>query len=160
MSNFRFLYTTGKLISLEGMPLDSEIVENKVVLIVNVASRCGLTPQYAGLVALQSKYAAQGFTVIGVPCNQFGRQEPGNSEQIRQFCNLHYDVNFPLLTKQDVNGANRSDLYQFLIGDGDDVQWNFEKFVLSRQGNVIHRLAPSVAPDQRVLIDAIEQALA
>ena len=127
-------------------------------LVVNVASACGATPQYAGLQSLHE--AHQDLTVVGFPCNQFGRQEPGNSEQIRQFCNLHYDVNFPLLTKQDVNGANRSDLYQFLIGDGDDVQWNFEKFVLSRQGNVIHRLAPSVAPDQRVLIDAIEQALA
>ena len=97
MSNFRFLHSTGKLISLEGTPLSSEIVEKKVILVVNVASRCGLTPQYTGLVSLQSTYAEQGFTVLGVPCNQFGKQEPGNAEQIRQFCDLNFGVNFPLM---------------------------------------------------------------
>lgn len=159
MANFRFLHSTGKLISLEGVPLNSEVVEQKVILVVNVASRCGLTPQYAGLVSLQSKYEKQGFTVIGVPCNQFGKQEPGNAEQIRQFCDLNFGINFPLLAKQDVNGPNRSSLYQFLIGDGEDIQWNFEKFVLSRQGNVIHRFAPGIEPNQQVLRSVIERAL-
>lgn len=159
MSNFRFLHSTGKLIALEGTPLSSEIVEKKVILVVNVASRCGLTPQYTGLVSLQSTYAEQGFTVLGVPCNQFGKQEPGNAEQIRQFCDLNFGVNFPLLAKQDVNGASRSALYQFLIGDGEDIQWNFEKFILSRQGDVLHRFAPSVGPNQQVLVEAIEGAL-
>lgn len=159
MANFRFLHSTGKLISLEGAPLNSEIVEQKVILVVNVASRCGLTPQYAGLVSLQSKYEEQGFTVLGVPCNQFGKQEPGNAEQIRQFCDLNFGINFPLLAKQDVNGPNRSSLYQFLIGDGEDIQWNFEKFVLSRQGDVIHRFAPGIEPSQEILKGAIERAL-
>ena len=159
MSNFRFLHSTGKLISLEGTPLNSEVVEQKVVLVVNVASRCGLTPQYAGLVSLQSKYEEQGFTVLGVPCNQFGKQEPGNADQIRQFCDLNFGVNFPLLAKQDVNGGNRSSLYQFLIGEGADIQWNFEKFVISRQGNVIHRFTPNIEPSQQVLTDVIEEAL-
>lgn len=159
MSNFRFLHTTGKLLTLEGTPIDSEVVDQKVILIVNVASRCGLTPQYTGLVSIQSKYQAKGFTVLGVPCNQFGKQEPGNAEQIRQFCDLNFGINFPLLTKQDVNGLSRSPLYQFLIGNGEDIQWNFEKFLLSRQGNVLHRFAPSTEPNDQALIEAIEKAV-
>ena len=159
MSSFHFLHSTGKLVSLEGSPIDSQVVQQKVVLVVNVASRCGLTPQYTGLVSLQSKYEAQGFVVLGVPCNQFGRQEPGSEEQIRQFCDLNFGVNFPLLAKQHVNGPERSALYQYLIGGGEDIQWNFEKFVLSRQGHVLHRFAPNVDPRDSALIEAIETAL-
>ena len=159
MSSFHFLHSMGKLVSLEGTPISSEVVQQKVVLVVNVASRCGLTPQYTGLVSLQSKYEKQGFTVLGVPCNQFGRQEPGSSDQIRQFCDLNFGVNFPLLIKQDVNGANRSLLYQYLVGDGEDIQWNFEKFLLSRQGNVVHRFTPNIEPNHQIMIEAIENAL-
>ena len=159
MSSFHFLHSMGKLISLEGTPINSDVVQQKVVLVVNVASRCGLTPQYTGLVSLQNTYGAQGLTVLGVPCNQFGRQEPGNAEQIRQFCDLNFGVNFPLLEKQDVNGANRSLLYQFLVDGGEDIQWNFEKFLISRQGVVLHRFPPSVGPSDPTLVRALEHAL-
>ena len=159
MSNFVFLNTTGKLISLEGDPLDTDVLHQKVVLVVNVASRCGLTPQYRALVSLQKKYADQGFSVLGVPCNQFGKQEPGNAEQIRQFCSLNFGVNFPILTKQDVNGQHRSELYQFLVGTGADIQWNFEKFLLSKNGTVVQRFAPNIEPNDSSLLEAIDQAL-
>ena len=159
MSQFHFLNTTGKLIALEGMPLDSELLKGKVVLVVNVASRCGLTPQYTELVALHQQYAEQGFSVLGVPCNQFGRQEPGTPEQIRQFCTLNFNVQFPLLEKQDVNGLQRSPLYRYLVGDGPDIQWNFEKFLLSKDGRVAHRFAPSVTPLAPELTAAITTLL-
>jgi glutathione peroxidase len=159
MSSFIFLNTTGKLISLEGFPIDTLVLQGKVLLIVNVASRCGLTPQYSSLVELQSRYAAQGFSVVGVPCNQFGKQEPGTAEQIRQFCSLNFGVDFPLLAKQDVNGQTRSPLYQFLVGDGADIQWNFEKFLLSKTGDVLGRFSPSLTPDDPQIITAVEAAL-
>ena len=159
MSQFNFLNTTGKLISLEGIPLDSELLKGKVVLVVNVASRCGLTPQYTDLVALHQQYAEQGFSVLGVPCNQFGRQEPGTPEQIRQFCTLNFNVQFPLLEKQDVNGLQRSLLYRYLVGNGPDIQWNFEKFLLSKEGSVCHRFAPSVQPFASELTTALTALL-
>lgn len=159
MSSFVFLNSTGTLISLEGAPLDTDVLHRKVVLVVNVASRCGLTPQYTELESLHKKYASQGFCVLGVPCNQFGKQEPGNADQIRQFCDLNFGISFPLLVKQDVNGSHRSDLYKFLVGSGDDIAWNFEKFLLSRNGDVVQRFAPSVEPNDPTLIQAIEHAL-
>ena len=159
MSDFTFLHTTGKLISLEGNPLDSDILKGKVVLVVNVASRCGLTPQYTQLVSLHQKYAARGFSVLGVPCNQFGKQEPGTPEQIRQFCTVKFNVDFPILEKQDVNGVHRSSLYQFLVQSGPDISWNFEKFLISKNGEVVQRFDPSTAPDASNVISAIEAAL-
>ncbi|MGD1901734.1 MAG: glutathione peroxidase [Geitlerinemataceae cyanobacterium] len=148
-----------KLTTLDGVALSEDVVANKVVLFVNVASACGLTPQYSGLVALRDEYKDRGFEIVGVPCNQFGAQEPGSPEEIKEFTSSKYDVDFPLLEKQDVNGANRSPLYQFLVGEGDDIAWNFGKFVVSRDGAVVERFEPTVAPDDAGLKAAIEKAL-
>lgn len=147
------------LTTLEGSPLSPATLENKVILFVNVASQCGLTPQYEGLVALNNEFSARGLVIIGVPCNQFGQQEPGSPEEIKTFAESKYDVNFTLLEKQDVNGANRSPLYQFLVGDGPDIGWNFGKFLLGRNGAVIERFEPQTAPDDVSLRAAIEKAL-
>ncbi|KJE76120.1 hydroperoxy fatty acid reductase gpx1 [Ferrimicrobium acidiphilum DSM 19497] len=137
-----------------------------VLLVVNVASQCGLTPQYEGLVSLHHKYQDQGFTVLGFPCNQFGEQEPGSSEEIATFCSTTYGVDFPMFAKIEVNGENRHPLYQILTGveDGEnaagDIQWNFEKFVVSRDGSVIRRFRPMVTPEDSELVGAIEELLA
>jgi glutathione peroxidase-family protein len=147
------------LTTLEGSSLSPTTLENKVILFVNVASQCGLTPQYKGLVALNNEFSERGLVIIGVPCNQFGQQEPGSPEDIKTFTETKYDVNFPLLEKQDVNGANRSPLYQFLVGDGPDIGWNFGKFLLDRTGAVIERFEPQTAPDDPSLRAAIEKAL-
>ncbi|NEO86812.1 MAG: glutathione peroxidase [Spirulina sp. SIO3F2] len=146
------------LTTLDGAPLAPEVIDGKVVLFVNVASACGLTPQYSGLVELQNEYSDRGFVVVGVPCNQFGAQEPGSPEEIKEFTSSKYNVEFPLLEKQDVNGANRSPLYAFLVGEGPDIQWNFGKFVVSRDGSV-ERFEPAVKPDDAGLKAAIEKAL-
>jgi glutathione peroxidase len=147
------------LATLDGTPLSEDVIVNKVVLFVNVASACGLTPQYSGLVELYNEFKARGFEIIGVPCNQFGAQEPGSPEEIKEFTTSKYDVNFTLLEKQDVNGANRSPLYQFLVGDGDDISWNFGKFVVGRDGAVVERFDPKTAPDDANLRAAIDKAL-
>ncbi len=147
------------LTTLDGASLSASELEGKVILFVNVASQCGLTPQYSGLVELDKKYASQGFKIIGVPCNQFGKQEPGSPEEIKEFTASKYDVEFTLLEKQDVNGANRSPLYQFLVGDGEDIAWNFGKFLIGRDGSVIARFEPTIKPDDADLIAAIEKAL-
>lgn len=147
------------LTTLDGEPLPAEAIEGKVVLFVNVASQCGLTPQYKGLVELDKAYGDRGLTIVGVPCNQFGRQEPGSPEQIKDFTKSKYDVDFPLLEKQDVNGADRSELYQFLVGDGPDIDWNFGKFLVSRDGKSVERFGPRTAPDDTELKAAIEKAL-
>lgn len=147
------------LTTLEGQALSPATLENKVILFVNVASQCGLTPQYEGLVALNNEFSARGLVVIGVPCNQFGQQEPGSPEEIKTFTETKYDVNFQLLEKQDVNGANRSPLYQFLVGDGPDIGWNFGKFLIGRNGAVTERFEPQTAPDDAALRAAIEKAL-
>ena len=137
--------------TLEGEPLPAEAYRGKPLLVVNVASRCGLTPQYTDLVALHEELEAAGGGVLGVPCNQFGGQEPGSPEEIRAFCRTTYGVDFPLLEKQDVNGPGRSPLYQHLVGDGDDIQWNFGKFIVDGKGRVVARFAPTVKPqDNRV----------
>lgn len=152
-----------RLVSLAGAELPSATIDGKVVLFVNVASRCGLTPQYAGLVELQQRYADRGFVVIGVPCNQFMGQEPGTAEEIAQFCSVTYGVDFPLLTKQDVNGADRSELYQWLIGSeaggGGDITWNFEKFLVGRDASVLQRFSPRTEPLSAGVIAAIDNAL-
>lgn len=141
--------------TLSGEEVAPAAYEGKTLLVVNVASQCGLTPQYNGLVALHRELADQGGAVIGVPCNQFGAQEPGTPAEIQAFCSANYGVDFLLLAKQDVNGPNRSALYRHLIGDGDDIQWNFEKFVVDGDGQVTARFAPSVTPEDIALREAL-----
>ena len=147
------------LTTLDGTPLSPDAIEGKVVLFVNVASKCGLTPQYSGLVELDKAYGDRGLVIIGVPCNQFGAQEPDTPDEIKDFTKTKYDVDFTLLEKQDVNGANRSPLYQYLVGDGPDIGWNFGKFLVGRDGSVVARFEPQTAPDDADLKAAIESAL-
>jgi glutathione peroxidase len=138
----------------------------KVTLVVNVASRCGLTPQYTQLEALQKEYADRGFTVLGVPCNQFAGQEPGTAEEIESFCSTTYGVTFPMTEKLEVNGPDAAPLYQRLretpdpTGQAGDVQWNFEKFLLGTDGAVLARFRPRTDPDSPEVRLAIESALA
>jgi glutathione peroxidase len=151
--------------TLSGSPLDPQELSGQAVLVVNVASRCGLTPQYAGLERLQETYGERGFTVLGVPCNQFAGQEPGNAEEIQTFCSTTYGVSFPMTEKLDVNGPERHSLYDALNetadgeGEAGDVQWNFEKFLISPQGEPIARFRPTVEPESPELTAAIESAL-
>jgi glutathione peroxidase len=152
------------LAALDGSPFPLDRFAGSVVLIVNVASRCGLTPQYAGLEALHEELAPRGFSVLGVPCNQFAGQEPGSAEQIRTFCSTTYGITFPLTEKLAVNGADRHPLYHWLAGPDaafpGDIRWNFEKFLIGRDGAVRARFAPTVGPDAAELRAAIEAALA
>lgn len=143
----------------------AELVGDKAVLLVNVASKCGLTPQYAGLVTLQQTYGPRGFSVVGVPSNQFMGQEPGSAEEIQEFCSTTYGVDFPLLEKTDVNGESQHPLYASLTqtpdaeGEAGDVQWNFEKFLLDRSGNVVARFRPGTTPEDPTITSAIEKLL-
>lgn len=151
--------------SLQGGTLDLRRFADKAVLIVNVASRCGLTPQYTGLESLQQRYAGRGFTVLGVPSNQFGGQEPGSAEEIETFCSTTYGVTFPMTEKVDVNGAGRHQLYEELTrvedssGEAGDVQWNFEKFLVAPGGKSITRFRPKVEPESPEIVAAIESVL-
>ena len=144
------------LTNLDGDTIPATTFEGKSILFVNVASRCGYTSQYAGLQNLYEKYKDSGLIVVGVPCNQFGGQEPGSPEDIKNFCSNKYGVTFPILEKQAVNGNNRSELYQKLIGESGDVRWNFEKFLVSAKGEVVARFPSNVSPTDAKLIDAIE----
>ena len=152
------------LTSLGGEPTSLDAHRGQTVLIVNVASRCGLTPQYEGLEALHGTYADRGFSVLGFPCNQFLGQEPGSHEDIAEFCSTTYGVTFPMFEKVDVNGEDRHPVYEILTAtDGDDghsgdVRWNFEKFLVTRDG-AVQRFAPLVTPEDPVLVAAIEAAL-
>ncbi|KDN87017.1 glutathione peroxidase [Kitasatospora cheerisanensis] len=136
-----------------------------VLLLVNVASRCGLTPQYSGLERLQKAYGERGFTVLGFPCNQFAGQEPGSAEEIQEFCSTTYGVSFPLFEKVDVNGAGRHPIYARLTevadaaGEAGDVQWNFEKFLIGADGEVVGRFRPRTEPESAELVGAIEAQL-
>jgi glutathione peroxidase len=147
---------------LNGERLD---LSGNVTLIVNVASQCGLTPQYIGLQELQERFGGSGFTVLGVPCNQFGGQEPGTHEEIAEFCDVNYGVTFPLTEKVEVNGAGRHPLYEELTqtpdaaGEAGDIQWNFEKFLVSAEGKVIARFRPRTEPTSEPIVDAINSAL-
>lgn len=133
---------------------------NKAVLLVNVASKCGFTPQYDSLESLHEKYRGQGLTVVGVPCNQFGAQEPGTEEEIAEFCRKNFGVTFPLAAKAEVNGEAAHPLYAALTNDGaDPIKWNFEKFLITRDGAVLGRFASAVTPDSPELIAAVEAAL-
>jgi len=152
--------------ALDGAPADLHAYEDKVVLVVNVASKCGLTPQYTGLEAIHEKYKDRGFTVLGVPCNQFGGQEPGSPDEIATFCSTNYGVTFPLTEKVEVNGDGRHPLYQQLVdvpdaadGHTGDIRWNFEKFVIAPGGEVIARFNPMVEPESAEVIAAIEKVL-
>lgn len=151
------------LTALDGSAFDTSLLEGKAVLFVNVASRCGNTPQYEGLEALYQANKDKGLVIVGVPCNQFGGQEPGSAEEIATFCKLNYGVSFPLLEKQEVNGEGRSALYARLVsspmGAGEDISWNFEKFLVGRDGRVAARFSPRTQPDDRKLAAAIEAAL-
>ncbi|WP_433173578.1 glutathione peroxidase [Actinoallomurus sp. CA-150999] len=150
---------------LQGGPADLGQYRGKTVLLVNVASKCGLTPQYEGLQKLQETYADREFTVLGVPCNQFAGQEPGTSEEIAEFCSTTYGVDFPLTEKVDVNGDDRHPLYAQLVGVPDatgytgDIRWNFEKFLIGRDGTVVARFDPRTEPDTDELVEAIERNL-
>ena len=149
---------------IDGQPTSLEAHRGNVLLIVNVASKCGFTPQYAALEALYQKHKDQGFTVLGFPCNQFGRQEPGTSEQIKQFCSTKYQVTFPLFEKIEVNGKNRHPIYAELAGRNSPfpgrIWWNFTKFLIGRNGRILGRFGSRVKPDSRKLVQAVEIALA
>ncbi|HPH66232.1 MAG TPA: glutathione peroxidase [Kofleriaceae bacterium] len=151
--------------TLSGKPTSLAAFDGKALLLVNVASKCGLTPQYATLEALQDEYAAKGFTVVGFPCNQFGGQEPGSPEQIAEFCSATYGVTFPMMEKVEVNGAGRHPIYKELTGLADgagykgDIRWNFEKFVVSADRKTITRFKPQTTPDDPAVIAAIKAAL-
>ena len=153
------------LMSLSGEPLDGTLLEGKTVLIVNVASQCGLTPQYEGLERLQQRYGSEQFTVLGVPCNQFAGQEPGTPEEIQAFCSTTYGTTFPMTAKIDVNGRGRHPLYEWLTsapdadGAAGEVEWNFEKFLISPAGEIVARFRPQTAPEDGQVTDAIERVL-
>ncbi|MCO6457639.1 MAG: glutathione peroxidase [Pirellulaceae bacterium] len=151
--------------SLDGKPVDLKKYAGKVVLIVNVASECGLTPQYADLQKLHEKYAEKGLAILGVPCNQFGGQEPGTEKEISAFCTQNYGVKFDMLAKVDVNGDGACELYKYLTaletepkGAG-KVSWNFEKFLLDRHGKVIARFEPRTKPTSETVVEMIEREL-
>lgn len=153
------------LTTLDGKPTTLAELATGAALVVNVASKCGLTPQYSALEKLAQDYAARGLTVVGVPCNQFMGQEPGSAEEIQTFCSTTYGVTFPLLAKTDVNGADRHPLYAELTeaadadGEAGDIQWNFEKFLLAPGGTVTNRFRPRTEPDAPEVIAAIEAVL-
>jgi glutathione peroxidase len=150
---------------LDGNPAKLSEYAGQVVLAVNVASRCGFTPQYTGLEALYEKYSPRGFTILGFPCNQFFGQEPGSAEQIQEFCSLNYGVTFPLFAKLDVKGTNQHPLYTILSAIPDDsgkagnVGWNFEKFLIGRDGHPVRRFRSKVVPEDPNLVGAIESLL-
>ncbi|WP_330177049.1 glutathione peroxidase [Streptomyces sp. NBC_01498] len=151
--------------TLTGEPTSLAAYRGRAVLVVNVASKCGLTPQYEGLERLQRTYGDRGLTVVGVPCNQFAGQEPGSAEEIATFCSATYGVSFPLLEKSEVNGDNRHPLYRVLTeradadGEAGDVQWNFEKFLISPDGEVVARVRPGTEPEAPEVVTAIEAQL-
>jgi glutathione peroxidase len=150
---------------IDGNPRSLSEFRGKALLVVNVASRCGLTPHYAGLQALHAELQDRGFEVLGFPCNQFGAQEPGTEADIKQFCSTKYDVQFPMFSKIDVNGGDRHPLYTWLTSastapDGPgDIQWNFAKFVIDKHGNVVARFSPKTEPGDPELRKAVEKAL-
>jgi glutathione peroxidase len=151
--------------TLSGEPASLADYAGETLLVVNVASKCGLTPQYEGLERLQERYADRGFTVLGFPSNQFGEQEPGTAEEIQTFCSTTYGVTFPLFEKADVNGESRQPLYTELTavpdasGDAGDIQWNFEKFLISPAGDVVARFRPRTEPEAPEVTAAIEETL-
>jgi glutathione peroxidase len=157
--------TSDTLTLLDGSDTTLDAYAGQALLVVNVASQCGFTRQYAGLEALHERYRDRGLTVVGVPCNQFGAQEPGTAEEIAEFCQVNFGVTFPLLAKTDVNGPDRHPLFARLTevadatGKAGDVTWNFEKFLVSPQGEVVGRFRTKIEPDDPELVAAIEAVL-
>jgi glutathione peroxidase len=156
LSNFSATKITGE-------PIDLAAYQGKVVLVVNTASKCGLTPQYAGLQKLYESYAGTGLEILGFPCDQFGHQEPGSEAEIADFCQLNYGVSFPMFAKIEVNGPGAHPLYQWLTAEqpaesGPDIEWNFTKFLIDRDGRLVARFGPQVTPDE--LEPALDQAIA
>jgi len=145
--------------SIDGRPAPLSAYQGKVVLIVNVASRCGFTPQYAGLEALYEKYKDRGFVILGFPANNFGGQEPGTNEEIKTFCSTKYNVTFPMYSKISVKGDDKAPLYQFLTATGGEIQWNFTKFLVDKDGKVVARFEPKATPESPDVTGAIEKAL-
>ncbi|MGW5359423.1 glutathione peroxidase [Actinopolymorpha pittospori] len=152
--------------TLAGEPGSLGDLAGRTLLVVNVASKCGLTPQYTGLERLHEKYADRGFSVVGFPCNQFGGQEPGSAEEIQEFCSTTYGVTFPMYEKVEVNGPGRHAIYTELTavpdadGEAGDIQWNFEKFLVSADGEIVGRFRPRTDPEDPTLVAAIEEQLA
>jgi glutathione peroxidase len=151
--------------TLNGDPSSLGSLAGKTLLVVNVASKCGLTPQYEGLERLHERFAGQGFAVVGFPCNQFGGQEPGTADEIAEFCSATYGVSFPMFEKIEVNGPERHPVYQELTavpdasGEAGDIQWNFEKFLVRPDGTVAARFRPRTGPDDPAVVTAIEENL-
>ncbi len=146
--------------SIDGTPVPLASFKGKVTMIVNVASRCGYTPQYAALESVYEKYRDRGFAIAGFPANNFGSQEPGTNAEIKQFCSAKYNVKFPMFSKISVKGADEDPLYKYLTGvNGGDIQWNFTKFLVDRNGKVIQRFESAVTPDSPEVLAAIEKAL-
>jgi len=151
--------------SIDGQPVSLKTYSGKVVLLVNVASKCGFTPQYAGLEALYEKYKDRGLVIVGIPANNFGSQEPGTNEEIKKFCSSKYNVSFPMMAKVSVLGEDKTPLYQFLTDKsqdpqfGGDIKWNFTKFLFDRKGNLLARFEPNVTPDSPEVQTAVESAL-
>ena len=151
-----------KMKNIEGKDVELSEYKGKVLLVVNVASKCGATPQYEQLQALQDKYKDKGLVVVGVPCNQFGGQEPGTEKDIQKFCTDKYKVTFPMMSKLDVNGEKEAPLYKFLKAHAeskDDVKWNFEKFIVSKDGTVVGRFGTKTKPDADEVVSVIESEL-
>ncbi len=155
-----------KMKSLAGKEVDFSAYKDKVLLIVNTASECGLTPQYEQLQAMHEQYKDQGLMILGFPCNQFGKQEPGTAEKIRSFCTENYGVKFAMFSKIAVNGKKQADLYKFLKAssplddDSNDIRWNFEKFVVGKDGKVAGRFNPRTKPDAEEVVSLIQKELA
>jgi glutathione peroxidase len=150
--------------SIDGKPAPLADYKGKVVLVVNVASQCGYTPQYSALESIYEKYKDQGFVILGFPANNFGAQEPGTNEEIKTFCTRKYSVTFPIYAKISVKGSDQAPLYAYLTKDTDpairgDIKWNFTKFLIDRSGNVIQRFEPAVTPDSKEVVAAIEKQL-
>lgn len=154
-----------KMDSIDGETIDLTSYKGKVVLMVNVASKCGLTPQYEALQELYAKYNSQGFVILGFPANNFGAQEPGTNSEIKEFCSVNYGVSFPMFAKISVKGDDLHPLYRFLTSEstnpqfGGEIKWNFTKFLVDRQGQIIDRFEPRIKPDSPEMISAIERAL-
>src|SRR4051794_24418394 len=147
--------------SIDGAPAPLSTYKGKVVLVVNVASKCGYTPQYAGLEKLYEKYKDKGFVIIGVPANNFGAQEPGTNEEIKTFCTRNYNVTFPMMSKVSVKGEDKAPLYQYLTGaTGGEIKWNFTKFLIDKKGAIASRFESAVTPESAEMTRAIEHALA
>jgi glutathione peroxidase len=151
--------------SIDGQPVSLKSFQGKVVLLVNVASKCGFTPQYSALEAIYEKYKSRGLVIVGIPANNFLSQEPGTNEEIKKFCSTKYNVTFPMMAKVSVKGADQTPLYTFLTGKATDpqfagdIKWNFTKFLFDRNGNPVARFEPAVTPDSPQVTAAIESAL-